>query len=132
MENFYSTSKHINSAFLFHNFSLYFEQLVKDEHSKNSSSLFVPQRTNVSLSIALVICVCMCTQSWDSSVSEKELERFYSKQTYTKESFKWRKNPTSLYRSKKEECRSSSVELDAKALQSSTKAKTNAMGKPDI
>lgn len=89
-----------------------------------------PLPWSVFLSTALVKYVCACTQSWDFSISEKELERFYSKQTYTHKKIKLRKNPTSLHRSKKEECHSSSVELDAKALHRSTKAETNSMGKP--
>lgn len=44
MENFNSASEDINSAFLFYNYSLYFQQLVKYEHSKNSNNIFVPQR----------------------------------------------------------------------------------------
>lgn len=45
MEKFYSASKHVNSAFLFHNISLYFQWLVKYEYHKNKSSLItiVPQ-----------------------------------------------------------------------------------------
>lgn len=42
-ENFYSASKYVNSASLFHNFSVYSQWLVNDEHRKNNSSLLVPQ-----------------------------------------------------------------------------------------
>lgn len=42
MEHFNSASEDINSAFLFYNYSLYLQHLVKYEHSKNSSSIFVP------------------------------------------------------------------------------------------
>lgn len=43
MENFNSASEDINSAFLSYNYSLYLQQLVKYEQSKDSSSKFVPQ-----------------------------------------------------------------------------------------
>lgn len=36
MENFNSDSEDISSAFLFYNHSLYLQQLVKYEHSKNT------------------------------------------------------------------------------------------------
>lgn len=116
MEKFYSASKYVNSAFLFHNFSLYFQWLVNYEHSKNNSSLLVP-RFYTNLYPTLFFFSVAFVKFLNSAHTElrflpalgKELGMFYSKKKSTRE-LKQRKN---LYRSRKEYY--SPVGLDAKA-----------------